>query len=221
MQEYLPMKSEDAKRFTKYYQEKKVTGTYDAQREGTEYRIRKRALELKCFLDLIEKREGEKVLELGCSSGFLTKYLGIVTAIDTSEGMLEITRKKNPRAVCIHGDMFEIPFKKNSFDKIVTMRVWNHLDEKDLKKAIHEAGRVLKNRGYLIFDIEEKSILRRIISFFYKILFKPTGYTIYQYSFNEMRKILAKEGFKVEKLRIIKHRIGRQIDRKSTRLNPF
>ena len=138
------MKSKDTAAFTEYYRQKNVTGTYDSQREATEYRRRKRALELKYFLDLIDKKGKENVLELGCSSGFLTKYLGKVTAIDTSEGMLETARKKNPLAKCIPADMFELPFKDGLFDKVVTMRVWNHLNEADLRKAIRESRRVLK-----------------------------------------------------------------------------
>src|SRR3989344_3067697 len=147
------MESTDTQKFSDYYRKEHVTGSYDKQREGTEYRRRKRALELKYFLDLIDKKENEKILELGCSSGFLTKYLGKVTAIDTSEGMLKITHSKNPSAKCIHGDMFDMPFKSNSFDKIVTMRVWNHLDKSDFKKALREVKRVLKSNGQLIFDI--------------------------------------------------------------------
>ncbi len=205
------MKSEDTQKFTEYYRRKQVTGTYDRQREGTEYRRRKRALELKHFLDLIDKRENEKVLELGCSSGFLTKYLGKVTAIDTSEDMLKIAHGKNPSAKCISADMFEMPFKNSSFDKVVTMRVWNHLDEKDLRKAMKEAKRVLKPKGFLIFDMEEKSKIRRAVSFFYKKMFKPTGYRIYQYSIPEMKKILAEEGFKIVEGRTLKHKVGRQI----------
>lgn len=205
------MKSKDTAAFTEYYRQKNVTGTYDSQREATEYRRRKRSLELKYFLDLIDKKEKENVLELGCSSGFLTKYLGRVTAIDTSEGMLEIARKKNPLAKCIPADMFELPFKEGSFDKIVTMRVWNHLNEEDLRKAMREAKRVLKKEGYLIFDAEEKSAFRRFVGFFYKILFRPTGYTIYQYSLPELKRILWQEGFKIEKIRVLKHRVGRQI----------
>ena len=205
------MKSKDTAAFTEYYRQKNVTGTYDSQREATEYRRRKRALELKYFLDLIGKQEKENVLELGCSSGFLTKYLGKVTAIDTSEGMLETARKKNPLAKCIPADMFELPFKDGLFDKVVTMRVWNHLNEADLRKAIRESRRVLKKRGYLIFDAEEKSMIRRFVGFFYKMIFKPTGYTIYQYSLPELKKILWQEGFKIEKIRILKHRVGRQI----------
>ena len=209
------MKSQDTKRFTEYYRQKRVTGTYDKQREGTEYRRRKRALELKHFLDLIDKKPNERVLELGCSSGFLTKYLGKVTAIDTSEDMLKITNSKNPSAKCLHADMFEMPFKNKSFDKVVTMRVWNHLDFNDLRKAIKETKRVLKSQGYLIFDIEEKSALRRIASVIYKAIFNPTGYKIYQYSVPEVKKILNEEGFKIVEGKSLKHRIGRQVTLKT------
>ncbi len=205
------MKSLDAQKFTEYYKQKKVTGTYDAQREGTAYRKRKRKVELRYFLDIIDKKEKEKVLELGCSSGFLTEHLGKVTAIDTSEGMLEITRKKNPLAKCIHADMFELPFKISSFDKVVTMRVWNHLDENDLRKAIRESRRVLKKNGHLIFDAEDKSFLRRFVSVIYKFIFRPTGYKIYQYSLRELYNLLKNEGFMIEKVKFIQHRVGRQI----------
>ena len=205
------MKTKDTEKFSEYYRKQHVTGTYDKQREGTEYRRRKRALELKYFLDLLNKRNNEKVLELGCSSGFLTKYLGRVTAIDTSEGMLKIASSKNPSARCMHADMFKLPFKSKSFDKVVTMRVWNHLSEKDLRRAIRESKRVLKPKGFLIFDMEERSFLRRIFSRFYKVLFRPTGYKIYQYTLPEMRKILNEEGFKILEGRILKHRVGRQI----------
>jgi len=98
-------KSKDAKKFTEYYQKKRVTGTYDKQRGGNAYRRNKRQKELKIFLDLLDKKPGENVLELGCSSGFLTEHLGKVTAIDTSEDMLEIAHSKNPKSKCIPGDM--------------------------------------------------------------------------------------------------------------------
>lgn len=205
------MKSRNTEEFTKYYQQKKVTGTYDSQREATKYRRMKRKVELKYFLELIDKKDKERVLELGCSSGFLTEHLGKVTAIDTSEGMLKIAHAKNPDAECIHADMFEMPFKDNSFDKVATMRVWNHLDENDMKRAIKEARRVLKKGGYLIFDAEDKSFMRRAASVIYKVLFRPTGYTIYQHSLMELKDILEKGGFKIEKVRFYYHRIGRQI----------
>jgi ubiquinone/menaquinone biosynthesis C-methylase UbiE len=205
------MKSKKSQEFTKYYQQKKVTGTYDAQREGNTYRIRKRGKELKIFLELIDKGPNEEVLELGCSSGFLTKHLGKVTAIDTSEDMLELAHSKNPLSKCIPGDMFELQFPENSFDKVTTMRVWNHLDRIDLIKAIKESKRVLKKGGYLIFDAEEKNWLRKIIAFWYQTLTGITGFKIYQYSLKEIKKILHSEGFKIEKIKALQHRVGRQL----------
>ncbi|OGJ15860.1 hypothetical protein A3K73_01705 [Candidatus Pacearchaeota archaeon RBG_13_36_9] len=201
----------ETEEFKEYYRKKKVTGTYDAQREGSEDRKRKRALELKYFLELIQKKDREKVLELGCSSGFLTEWLGEVTAIDTSEGMLKIASKKNPRAKCIPGDMFKLKFKPKSFDKVVSMRVWNHLQEKDLRGAIRQARRVLKKGGCIIFDAEEKNMARKTIAYLYQKIFKITGYKIYQYSLQELKKILRQEGFKIEETRFLKHGIGRQI----------
>src|SRR3989344_8218494 len=113
------MKSKDTQKFTEYYRKQNVTGTYDKQREGTAYRRKKRALELSIFLQMIDKSPKDNVLELGCSSGFLTKELGSVTAIDTSQDMLKIAHSKNKKAKCVPGDMFDIPFKDNSFNKVV------------------------------------------------------------------------------------------------------
>ena len=59
------MKSKDTAAFTEYYRQKNVTGTYDSQREATEYRRRKWALELKYFLDLIDKKEKRMSLNSG------------------------------------------------------------------------------------------------------------------------------------------------------------
>ena len=56
------MKSEDASKFTEYYRQRNVTGTYDYQREGTAYRRLKRSVELKYFLELIDKKGSEKVV---------------------------------------------------------------------------------------------------------------------------------------------------------------
>lgn len=197
--------------FKKYYQEKEVTGSYDSQRMGNPYRREKRQRETKIFLDLLDKKKKDKVLELGCSSGHLTQYLGKVTAIDTSKGMLKITKKKNPKAEVIAADMFEMPFKKSLFNKVVTMRVWNHLNKTELGCAIHEAKRVLTKDGILIFDIEEKNWLRRLVHSFYKNIFKIKGFKIYQYTFDEIEELLEEDEFAIERALELKHRIGRQI----------
>lgn len=197
--------------FKEYYKQERVTSSYTNQRLSTEYRRQKRMEELDIFLELLNKKEGEKVLEIGCSDGWLTQRLGKVTAIDTSKKMLEITKTKNPEANIIEADMFKLPFKDKSFDKVVTMRVWNHLNEKDLRKALREARRVLKDNGYLVFDMEEKNWLRRFVHFFYKRIFKITGFKIYQYSIIKMMDITFEEGFDTDLKQELNHRIGKQI----------
>ncbi len=198
-------------KFKEYYQDDNVTGTYDSQRLGTEYRIKKREKELNLFLELIDKHPEDKVLEIGCSSGFLTEHLGAVTAVDTSKEMLKITKKKNPSATVLEADMFKLPFGDNSFDKIITMRVWDHLNEDDLRLALKESKRVLKSGGILVFDAEEKNWLRKFVHFFYKRIFRITGYKIYPYSIKRMKEILSEEDFGWEICKFINHRIGRQI----------
>lgn len=209
------------KDFSDYYKRKDVTGGYDQQREGTEYRKQKRAKELKIFLSLLNKQDKEKVLELGCSSGRLTQFLGKVTAIDTSKDMLKITKQKNPQAKIIHADMFDMPklFKEGSFDKIVTIRVFTHLKEKELLDILKKINLTLKDNGKLVFDLEEYSIIRQMARLIYTHLFnifrskknKIRGYKVYQYKLSETIEILHKAKFEVIGLEFLYHKIGRQI----------
>jgi len=48
------MNKEDFKR---YYRKKDVTGDYDSQRMGTDYRKKKRQKELEIFLELLDKKK--------------------------------------------------------------------------------------------------------------------------------------------------------------------
>jgi len=202
------MTKEDLK---KYYQRKNVTSTYSQQRLATNYRREKRKKEVAIFLELLNKKDNEKVLEIGPSDGMLTQYLGKVVAIDTSKEMLKITKKKNPQAKVLEADMFKLPFKKSSFNKVVTMRVWNHLDILDLHLALNEAKKILKKKGVIVFDIEEKNFLRKTVNLFYKKIFGIKGFKVYQYSLDEISSILESEGFNIEKARYLKHKIGNQI----------
>jgi len=211
MRDYQTTKMKEKEDFKKYYQEEEVTSSYSQQRLATKYRRDKRDRELDLFLKLIDKHPEDKVLEIGCSGGFLTEHLGSVTAIDTSKEMLKLAKQKNPSAKVLEADMFKLPFEDNFFDKVVTMRVWNHLNEGDLRLVLKEASRVLKKGGSLVFDIEEKNWLRRFIHFFYKKIFRITGFKIYQYSTEEMADILEEEGFTNGYYEELKHRIGRQI----------
>lgn len=208
----------NVEKFKEYYLQKQVYSTYDKQREGSLYRKKKRQKELNIFLELINKQPKDNILEIGCSSGFLTMHLGKCTAIDTNAAMLKLAKKKNPLAKYFVMDMFKMTFLPNSFDKIVTMRVWTHLNKKNLQRILKKTHKLLKENGSLIFDIEDKNILRQFIRFFYKRLFKITGYKVYQYSYKEIKELLEKNDFEIVEHRVLKHKIGRQIIYKAIKI---
>ena len=101
------------------------------------------------------------------------------------------------------------PYKSNFFDVCICFDVLEHVP--DINYFLREVKRVLKKNGYLIFDTEDRSFSRRIVSKIYKVSFNPTGFKIYQYSLPRIKNILEKEGFKIDGVRFLKHRVGQQI----------
>lgn len=205
------------KQFSDYYKKTEVTDDYDRQRLSNSYRRNKRQKELKIFLSLLNKKTGERVLEIGCSSGQLTKFLGKVTAIDTSKDMLKITKQKNPQAKVYHLDMFDLPKPfKRKFDKIVSIRVLTHLSEKELLKVLKKINKTMKKDGLLVFDLEEYSVLRQIARLIYTDFFNIfrknpiRGYKVYQYKKYKAFEILREAGFDIWGIEYLKHKIGKQ-----------
>jgi ubiquinone/menaquinone biosynthesis C-methylase UbiE len=120
--------------FSDYYKDEEVVNTYDEIRLKTKYRRDKRQKEMNIFMELINPQESDKILELGCSSGFMTQFLkGNITAIDTSENMLKVAGKKNPKAKFICMDMFDINRRFRGFNKVTSKRVLTHLTNEELE----------------------------------------------------------------------------------------
>lgn len=101
---------------------------------------------------------GCKILDLGCGTGLeLNEYfkrnpLASVTGIDLTESMLEQLQTKFPDQdlTLIHDSYFNIEYKENEYDAIVSVESLHHFTQKqkiDLYRKLHEA---LKNHGYFI-----------------------------------------------------------------------
>jgi ubiquinone/menaquinone biosynthesis C-methylase UbiE len=113
------------------------------------------------ILRLLELTEDNRVLDIGCGTGVLTRMIadrldthkgGISIGIDAAAQMIKVASKKRATPTC----RFEIaaaenlPFENDSFDSIVSSLFFHHVPL-DLKKAaLREAFRVLKPGGRLI-----------------------------------------------------------------------
>jgi ubiquinone/menaquinone biosynthesis C-methylase UbiE len=56
--------------------------------------------------------------------------------------MLEIARKRIPRARFVHGDALALPFGHRSFQRVATMHFYGHLEDVEREAFLAEARRV-------------------------------------------------------------------------------
>lgn len=97
--------------------------------------------------------KGKKILDVGCGAGRLIKFLknasvGEISAVDVSEEMIKIMKKKFPDVEAVKADAQDLPFKDGTFDVVIATFMIVHLETLD--KAFDEIYRVLKDGGIFI-----------------------------------------------------------------------
>ena len=123
-------------------------------------------------LDITEKtirrmnlRPGERVLDLGCGSGWATRLLarlvadgpegfGQVVGIDVSDGMIRQARaasKDFENILYVWGSSQQIPWEENFFDKVLSVESFYYYSDQD--RALTELFRVMAPRGRLFILI--------------------------------------------------------------------
>jgi len=174
---------------------------------------------------------GERVLDLGCGNGryfeFLKKGNIDYFGVDSSEKLIEIAKKRNPKARFQTADALSLPFPENYFDKVYSVAVLHQIPSNEFRlQFLKEVKRILKPGGLLILTVwkfhEKEEIL---LLFKYTILkligkskldfrdiLKPWGKKIERYyhwfSKNEFKNLVEEANFKVEKIGIIKNKKG-------------
>ena len=99
-------------------------------------------------------KQNEKVLELGCGTGYFTREIvktnAAVTAIDISPDLLAIAQKEvsATNVTFCEENAYKMTFADESFDSVIGSSVLHHLD---IEKAIAEIHRVLKSNGFIAF----------------------------------------------------------------------
>lgn len=112
---------------------------------------------LRAILDELPIREGWSVLDVGTGTGVAIPFLlgrvgvsGSVTAVDVSERMLEVARRKlsAPNLSYVRADVACLPFLDDSFDLVICNSCFPHFHDRE--SAIDEIFRVLKPSGMAV-----------------------------------------------------------------------
>ncbi|WP_128801659.1 MULTISPECIES: methyltransferase domain-containing protein [unclassified Streptomyces] len=107
-------------------------------------------------------QEGDRVLDVGCGTGYLTRHMaarvgpaGTVTGVDPSPPVLAYARRRKQRpgsAPCTYqeGIAESLDLPDASFDTVVTSLMLHHLPEELRPAALREMLRVVRPGGRLL-----------------------------------------------------------------------
>ncbi|MEK7511584.1 MAG: class I SAM-dependent methyltransferase [Patescibacteria group bacterium] len=178
------------------------------------------------FSELI--KDGDKLLDLGCGNGRLigllkdkaVDYLGV----DFSQELIVCAKKSFPEKSFLMRDALNLDFPEKSFDVVMCVSVLNHLPKNKHVQFVENIKKVLKPGGYLLMSnwnlwniLSKKSVWKKrhrsietskhrsIILDWKNVLTKwksgENEAELYYYAFtrNEIKRLLANNGFTVGK----------------------
>ncbi len=134
-----------------------------------------------------KKMEGQRILEVGCGAGRFTQ-IAIETSADVFSfdysNAVDANLGNNGLHRNLHlfqGDIYCLPFKKESFDKIFCLGVLQHCPNP--QKAFFSLVQYLKSGGEIVIDVYNKSLksildTKYILRFFTKRLTQTYLYII-------------------------------------------
>lgn len=103
--------------------------------------------------------DGHRVLDLGCGTGRLTRRIrkkhrsSAVVGLDADETALAMAREESGRSgvrVAWHrATATRLPYRSDTFDRVVSSLVFHHLFPADKRRALEEVRRVLRPDGEL------------------------------------------------------------------------
>ena len=148
----------EKKDFEKEYQEK---GSYHNDLSG----FKKFFFETNYKLLVKGIKENDKVLDVACGEGELSKYLPTkdIIGIDNSETAIKLAIENKAVGQYLVMDMQDLKFEENSFDVVTCSLSLFYFTKENIDKVLQEIRRVLKPNGRFVFsykNLEHPKILK-------------------------------------------------------------
>lgn len=148
------------------------------------------------------KNKKVRILDLGCGPGNITKYLLAkrpgykIEGIDIAANMISLAEKNNPGASFKIMDCRDIADLDAGYGGIISGFCVPYLSEKDAIKLIQDSYHLLSDSGILYLSFVEG---RKDKSGFQTGSSGDRSY-FYYYQLDDLKKLLDKTGFAIEKL---------------------
>jgi len=141
------------------------------------YFQRRRTNTIKTMLDA---KNSDVILDIGCGSGVQLHALNLnspnlIIGMDVNRSVLQYAKSKNfPNAEFLIADAENLPFKKDTFSKIICAEIIEHLHQPE--KMIAESERVLKKGGAIVISTPNEQSVWGVYEFFWDILGRGRNY---------------------------------------------
>jgi len=114
---------------------------------------------------------GQRLIDIGCGYGRLydcyVNRLEQIVLFDGSESLLRMAQEKtHGKALYVLGDVNHLPFQPATFDSVLMIRVFHHIDNS--AKCLVDLHRILCKDGYLVMNYSNKRNALRIAQFVLK-----------------------------------------------------
>lgn len=108
-----------------------------------------------------------KILEAGCGSGRVVKYLydkGFtnIHGIELNGEAVANINRQFPELNIIQGDLLNLPYSENSFDRVLSYGVVEHFPN-GMSEPLKAIYRILKKEGIAVVTVPSMNNLRRIL----------------------------------------------------------
>lgn len=162
------------------------------------------------FKELVKRG---KVVDIGCGSGNDTKYFSKkfdIVGVDSSEGMVNLARKKFPSLKFILQDMRQISFPENSISGAWISQSLLHIPKSDGMKFLKKLKKALKPNGIVYICIREGNF-EGLTNKSENSLLKGKKRYLSLYTRKEIEKTLTSLGYTILMIRKLTRKNGGEI----------